>query len=323
MKQHLIDNLGGYFARECQSSGGLAILPIFSNGAPIRDYISLHKALEQGAVVISEISEGGSVPNLKVQNRGDKAVLLLDGEELRGAKQNRVLNASILVAPNSELIIPVSCVERGRWGYRGREFSESGNVLPSRQKIVKNEDMISNLKTSGEYRSNQGRVWDEIDRMQMEHDTPSPTSAMDDVYRARGQDLDELCAAFPLLEGQIGIYAEIGGQFAGLDLVSRPEVWRDLQVKVVRSYAIDAVTHPVKAHTIDAGKLDKLFGRLADCDFSSFKSVGIGEDIRLEHDSLIGSALFWENALIHLAVYPRRHRANPERYDSPRNRGPR
>ena len=51
------------------------------------------------------------MPTLRVINGADRPVLLLDGEELVGAKQNRVLNTSVLVAKGARLDIPVSCVE--------------------------------------------------------------------------------------------------------------------------------------------------------------------------------------------------------------------
>jgi ARG and Rhodanese-Phosphatase-superfamily-associated Protein domain len=35
-------------------------------------------------------------------------VLILDGEELVGAKQNRIVNVTILVVTQSEIVIPVS-----------------------------------------------------------------------------------------------------------------------------------------------------------------------------------------------------------------------
>jgi hypothetical protein len=44
------------------------------------------------------VSEGGSVPHLLFINDAMRPVLLLDGEELVGAKQNRVLNLTVLAA---------------------------------------------------------------------------------------------------------------------------------------------------------------------------------------------------------------------------------
>lgn len=39
-------------------------------------------------------------------------VLILDGEEILGAKQNRMVNATILIAAHTKVKVPVSCVER-------------------------------------------------------------------------------------------------------------------------------------------------------------------------------------------------------------------
>jgi len=66
------------------------------------------------------------VPELAVVNDGDIHVLLLDGEELRGAKQNRMLNTTILLKPKSKTIIPVSCTEQGRWNYASAESATRG-----------------------------------------------------------------------------------------------------------------------------------------------------------------------------------------------------
>jgi hypothetical protein len=76
-------------------------------------YATLDDALTSGTLEVTEVGESGSVPSLKVKNKGDTAAFLMAGEQLAGGKQNRVLNASILVPAQSELPIPVSCVERG------------------------------------------------------------------------------------------------------------------------------------------------------------------------------------------------------------------
>jgi hypothetical protein len=62
------------------------------------------------------------VPELLATNPLESNVLLYDGEELLGAKQNRILNVTVLVAATSETRIPVSCVEEGRWSARSTFF---------------------------------------------------------------------------------------------------------------------------------------------------------------------------------------------------------
>ena len=58
------------------------------------------------SVVVTEISQQGSVPELKVQNNLDMRVFLIDGQELVGAKQNRILNTDVLVPAQTTLNIP-------------------------------------------------------------------------------------------------------------------------------------------------------------------------------------------------------------------------
>jgi hypothetical protein len=74
-----------------------------------------------------------------VDNKGDALVLFVEGQELRGAKQNRVLNTSIMIEQHSQVPIPVSCVEQGRWSYRSRNFGSHGTSSHSvlRQKMTK------------------------------------------------------------------------------------------------------------------------------------------------------------------------------------------
>src|SRR3954468_12885909 len=100
----------------------LTAFPLFSTPDEAVEYLLADEAIAAGSVTVEEVSEGGSVPNLLVTNAGDTRVLFLEGEELRGAKQNRVLNTSVLVAAHSKTRIPVSCVEQGRWRYRSRHF---------------------------------------------------------------------------------------------------------------------------------------------------------------------------------------------------------
>ena len=74
---------------------GIVIAPLFPRCTPSAEYATLEDALPIG-LRIDEVSEVGVVPELAVANPTDANVLLYDGEELLGAKQNRILNVSVL-----------------------------------------------------------------------------------------------------------------------------------------------------------------------------------------------------------------------------------
>ena len=141
--------------------------------------------MKQGVLTVTEVHEGGTVPELKVINQGEKPVLLLDGEELAGAKQNRVLNTTILVMEKSETIIPVSCTEHGRWDYATPAFAESGNIMSHNIRAKKASSVHQTLKQAMSYRGNQGEVWDGIQNLSTEANVHSPTSAMRDIFEDR------------------------------------------------------------------------------------------------------------------------------------------
>ncbi len=90
---------------------GIVIAPLFPRRTPDAAYVTLEEALPLGFRV-EEVSEQGSVPELVVRNPTDKDVLLYDGEELIGAKQNRILNVSVLVAAGAKTRDP-GLVRRG------------------------------------------------------------------------------------------------------------------------------------------------------------------------------------------------------------------
>ena len=134
---------------EPQTFKNIAIVPLIAPVDGTFQYLTLGEALAAGDLVITETSANGSVPELLVVNRGNKPVLLIDGEELAGAKQNRVLNTSILLKEASETKIPVSCTERGRWSYASKGFSESGNVMCYRARAIKTQSVNCSLAASG------------------------------------------------------------------------------------------------------------------------------------------------------------------------------
>src|SRR5688500_2913278 len=125
-------------------------------------YLTLDQALGDGWAEITEVSATGSVPALRGSNHGAQPVLILDGEVLVGAKQNRVVNLSILVPAASKLTIPVSCVEAGRWRARSHACSSAPRTQYAAGRANRMSQVTESMKFSGGRHSDQAEVWADI-----------------------------------------------------------------------------------------------------------------------------------------------------------------
>lgn len=303
----------------------IALLPIAAPADGAFQYRTLGEALAAQDIVITEVSAAGSVPELMVINRGNGSVLLIDGEELAGAKQNRVLNTSILLKENSETRIPVSCTEQGRWSYASMAFSESGHVMAYKSRSRKTRSVHRSLETCGAPKSDQGEVWEGINELQAKACASSPTSAMSDVYRAREEDLRQCDRIFQAVPGQIGLLALIGGRPAGMDMVSLASAYARLHLKLVRSYTLEGLLDP-KAEPAKpdaaAATARVFFDEILASDEREFRSIGYGIDHRYKGKALAGAALVHMDEVIHAAFFrlDDAEQPQPERMASYRSR---
>ena len=103
----------------------LSVFPLFTESSGPLNYLLSDEAIRSSMVLVEEVGREGTVPELLVENKGDTRVLFLEGEQLVGAKQNRVLNTSVLIPARAKIKIPVSCVEQGRWRYSTGKFDSS------------------------------------------------------------------------------------------------------------------------------------------------------------------------------------------------------
>jgi hypothetical protein len=284
------------------------------NGGP--EYITLREAIERGVFSVNEMSEGGSVPELMVANKGDLPVLLLDGEELRGAKQNRILNTTILVGPKSSTKVPVSCVEHGRWSYQERDFKESGNVMHREMRALNVVRVNESLRSVQQFRSDQGEIWDKVEELSHDMQVPSRTSAMRDIYEAKGADLDGYLETFRLVEGQKGILVFVDGKPVGMDFVSKDAAFAILFPKLIKSYAMEAMlvterrkrgrgkgdaAQALAVPTADGAR--EFLKRAAASDEKKYESVGLGWSYRYAGPGIVGSALAFNDKVVHMAFF--------------------
>jgi hypothetical protein len=154
------------------------------------------------------------------------------------------------------------------------------------------------------HRSDQGRVWDEIDALSTRAGARSATGAMRDIHEHIADRIDDLCRAFQLRDGQNGLLVGIGKRVVGFDILSRHDSFARLYPKVLRSYAADAV---LEKDAVPGGNFADLarsfFDTCTKASESRHKAVGLGVDCRFVGDSVVGSALLVDPAVVHMAFF--------------------
>jgi hypothetical protein len=292
----------------------LTLFPVLrpEPASPRPGYLLLQEAIAQRVARVTELNGGGSVPELRFENSSDQPVLLLDGEELVGAKQNRVLNLTILAPPKHTTILPVSCVEEGRWNFVSPEFAPADRVMYARARAARMKDVSHSLRATGLRCSDQGAVWNEIAAKMESMDAPSPTCAMGDIYARHAVSIEEYLRAFNWQTRQAGVVFAIGGHVHGLDLLDHPAAFEMLLPKLVRSYALDALDSPAtEAPPAPRQGVEQFFALLGDTQAFMEPAIGMGKDVRLNGVKVSGAALWEGERYVHLCAFASDNNGSP------------
>ena len=284
----------------------LTLVPLRGEGHQQRfqDYLLASEAINTGVLTVTEVDESGTVPELLAVNDADRQVLLIDGEELQGAKQNRILNTSVLLPPRSKTRIPVSCVEEGRWSHVSPTF-KAGNYSPSSLRQRKSRDVQHSLRALGRAESDQGAVWDSVAEHIDASAAPAPTRAMSDAMASLAEVLGRYHEALPYPSAACGVVAAVCGHFVALDAFDSPSTLEAIWGRLVASYAMDAEAakdHAPKTCTAKAAGV--LMEHVADQQCQAFGAVGLGHDLRFEATDILGQGLETEHRLLHISVFP-------------------
>lgn len=287
-----------------QKYRNLSVFPLIAKDARSAAYITLDEALDRHVAMVTEVSEGGVVPELRFENKGVAPVLLVDGEELVGARQNRVLNLTILVGAHTELVIPVSCVEAGRWSYNSRHFGSANCSLFAAARAAKIGQVSESLRDSGMRRSNQGAIWNDISAKAARFGTRSATEAMSDIYMDASGNVHSYTAAISCVPGQVGGVFAVNDQIFGVELFNSPSTYQKLSAKLVSSYAMEALDQEcLGGGAVDAEAVSAFLGQIAAAATETFEAVGQGTDLRLRGTGIVGAGLVVDDQIVHLSAF--------------------
>jgi hypothetical protein len=304
----------------------LALVALHTDSLPPAfSYLTLVEAHACGQAVVSE-KPRASVPTLTVINNAAVPILILDGEEIVGGRQNRVVNTTLLVPAQSTFELDVTCVEHGRWHpAAGETFVPGETVYPSLRQ-QKAAQVAASLTASGLPQADQAAVWSEISTTHRRRGTRSSTEAVHDAYVERSEVLRQAEETLRYPGGEpVGVMAVVSGRAICADIFDRPATLRAYWSSLVRSYALEAETSALArtsqssdtrvpssstprssaSATSARGSALCLLTSAALASKQMFPSRGLGFDMRLIAPDVLGAALVHHESAVHVALFSR------------------
>ena len=257
-----------------------------------------------------EVSEvgGGVVGQLQVHNPGDVDLLIPAGRVLEGGRQTRTVNVSILVPAKKTLVIPVSCVEEGRWDL-GTHFRNSGRYSSRRVRMAKERGVKANLDDHGGKESDQSVVWESIDDELCLRRIVSPSSLYLSVdhYIDESDELTEIlreALAVGIQPGQTGVALAHGGVVLGMELFTSEDDLRASWEALVRMAILDTETEADASGDVTERDIERFLAEVASMETTTVGGTGLGTEYHAADEHTVAHALVDDDGnLIHAFAF--------------------
>lgn len=259
-------------------------------------------ATGDGSRLLLDELESASVSALRAANPTDRPVLVVEGEHFLGGKQNRAVNATVLVGARSEVELPVSCLEEGRWGRR-RAWRRAATFAPARVRTVQRAGVARSICRGGSRAGDQGGVWEEVRAMLDREGVDSGTVAASDLNPACRRQPARADAARELVErgplpGQCGVIVACGRRVAAMELFGAPHLLSAHWGRLVHSHYVEAAASEGRPSADRALALIRRFGQAP---AQKMPGVGLGVEHRVAVGRMIGQMLTLDGAIVHAA----------------------
>jgi hypothetical protein len=279
------------------------MLPVYSSAASISEPLTLDEAIGSKVLSIDETSAAGAVPELALTNRSSRTVFLLDGEQVIGVKQNRTFNLSMLLPAESNTVVPVSCLESGRWDMRKGAARSAEHVHFATGRANKLRSVTASLSEVGSYRSDQGRVWSDIEAKFSRADRMSPTAAESEYFEQRRDDLEPHLQAFNPQAAQCGAIIGIGKQIVGVDLFATAQLYHRVGMKLLKSYLLDALESTTAADPVSKAAAAEHVAQMFAGRAEQYPAPGLGETHRWSAPAGSAAALIVAGRCVHAVAF--------------------
>jgi len=232
------------------------------------------------------------------ENNSANPLLVIDGEEITGSLQNRIVTRSTIIEARTKKELPVICVEEGRWDNIGGFHTGSCSYPRIRSILSRSiKPNTSSLKKAQEL------IWSEVTRKLMATRTNSTTSSMHDIYENLSDELSRYTEGFSKLNrSTIGFIGIAGGRILGCDLFGSHRIYKKFEDKLVRAYALDAIEYQHLKSSIPP--VEQFLKRVLDTFKREIANKNKKGVMTIKGKEFSGQGLIYQDFPAHLSVFP-------------------
>jgi hypothetical protein len=215
--------------------GNLAVYPVYlpGGGEKLGDVLTMAEAAETGKFKIAEVEEGAEVNTLEVHNDTDKYVVMLAGQMIRGAKQDRIISYDAVIPPGGKFDVDAFCVEAGRWTEVSKHFSYEKEMAPS------------SVRGTAQGKQDQGQVWAEVSKVNAKRGAVTETDALtasydSEEFQAGVKEYEKALADLAKNRDVVGVVVVAEGDVRAGDVFANHDLFAAVWPQLLTSYAMDA-----------------------------------------------------------------------------------
>jgi hypothetical protein len=277
--------------------GNLAVYPVTlaGGGEKLGEVLTLDEAMAGGDFKITEMEEGAEVNTLQVVNNTGKHVILLAGEIVRGAKQDRIISHDVVIPPGVKTGVDAFCVEAGRWTEVSDEFAYNKEIAPA------------SIRGTAQGHKDQGMVWAEVSTVNADLGAATATDTLTASYdaaafRAEAAEYEKAFAAAAAGPDVVGVIVVTADGRAG-DVFANHELFAKVWPRLLTSYAMDGVTAGELAATPSTAEMQAYLSQLDDAEEEEVFDDGSQNRRELKKGAMNAYELEFEDSKVHLNIY--------------------
>ena len=300
-----------FFVSEPLRKNNLSVFFLSNEEKKMNNYLCFSEALRKDLVLVNEVNDRGSVRYLKLSNKSNQKILVLESEIITGnaLKQDRLVNRTTLIPENTTIMLQVSCCEKNRWSPAvANKLSVSDTLFFSKGRLDNSIDIYEKSKTD------QYKIWDNISERLNDFKIKSFTGSTEEIYQKRINDIEDLLLSFKPKFSSLGVAIAIGNQIVSIDIFSDSNIFDIYFPRILRSVIIDSYTKKPYQNNICKENVYKLLRQFEKSVKKLHKSPEgcLGEEIKFNNNQVVGSYLQYNDIMIHFSGFSKNNSDIPQ-----------